>query len=161
MPSQAESANDPNAALQAAPRFFSPSDADRLVPHLETEFEAIGKLRIMLAEALEGLEKYGIDLDLPLPEKLADDPEVSRVVELALAAHKGLRDALIGLEELGVEVKALDGLVDVRSRHDGRIVFLCWKRGEARFGHWHETDQGYAGRMPIGDRKAFEGSLLH
>lgn len=143
------------------PRLFSLREADKLVPYLDQIFGEIGTLRVALAAALTGLETYGIDLDKPLPENLAHDPEVTTVVDNALAAHKGLRDALVALEDLGVEVKALDGLVDVPSRFEGRIVFLCWKRGDTRFAHWHETDQGYAARVAIANRRAFEGSLLH
>jgi hypothetical protein len=161
MPSEAhpDDADTPMAAKYA--RLFTPREADKLVPYLEQMFGEIGTWRVALGEALTGLEKYGIELDKPLPEELAHDPEVTAVVDGALAAHKGLRDALIALEDLGVEVKALDGLVDVPSRFEGRIVFLCWKRGDPRFGHWHETDQGYAARIAIANRRAFEGSFLH
>jgi hypothetical protein len=41
------------------------------------------------------------------------------------------------------------GLVDFRSRREGREVFLCWKLGEEEVGHWHEVDAGFAGRQPL------------
>jgi hypothetical protein len=28
-------------------------------------------------------------------------------------------------------------------------VYLCWRVREARIGHWHEIDEGYAGRRPL------------
>ena len=65
------------------------------------------------------------------------------------------------LLELGVEVKGLDGLVDVRSQYDDRVVYLCWREGEAAFLFWHELDGGFAGRYPITDPDLFEGTLLN
>ena len=51
---------------------------------------------------------------------------------------------------LGVEPKgAVDGLVDFPSMMDGRIVFLCWKLGEAEVTHWHELDAGFSGRQSL------------
>ena len=42
-----------------------------------------------------------------------------------------------------------EGLVDFRSRLDGRDVLLCWKLGEESIEYWHEADAGYAGRQPL------------
>ncbi len=41
------------------------------------------------------------------------------------------------------------GLVDFYSLREDRPIFLCWKLGEERITHWHETDSGFAGRQPI------------
>jgi hypothetical protein len=57
--------------------------------------------------------------------------------------------ALDGITELGIEIKAADGLVDFRSMRDGEIVYLCWKFPEDSIRHWHRIDAGYAGRKPI------------
>ncbi|MFN0017996.1 MAG: DUF2203 domain-containing protein [Pirellulaceae bacterium] len=54
------------------------------------------------------------------------------------------------LKELGVEPKgAVDGLVDFPAEMDGRIVFLCWKLGEAEVLHWHDLEGGFAGRQSL------------
>jgi hypothetical protein len=54
------------------------------------------------------------------------------------------------LQELGVEAKgALEGLIDFPSMMDGRVVYLCWKLGEAEVMHWHELDAGFLGRQPL------------
>jgi len=51
---------------------------------------------------------------------------------------------------LGVQVKDLEtGLLDFPSLRDGRVVLLCWRRGETHIAHWHGTDEGYAQRKPI------------
>ena len=78
-----------------------------------------------------------------------------------MALHEAILTALNELMELGVEVKGLDGLVDVRSRYRGRIVYLCWRESEPSFEFWHELDARFAGRRPIDDPEAFEGMLLN
>ena len=55
-----------------------------------------------------------------------------------------------GLETIGCVVKGFEvGLVDFYSLREDRPIFLCWKLGEERITHWHETDTGFAGRQPI------------
>jgi len=54
------------------------------------------------------------------------------------------------LVELGVEPKSgPEGLIDFPSMMDDRLVFLCWKLGEAEVLHWHELDSGFRGRQPL------------
>jgi len=54
------------------------------------------------------------------------------------------------LSALGVEPKSgPEGLVDFPCLMDDRIVFLCWKLGEAEVTHWHELDAGFAGRQSL------------
>jgi hypothetical protein len=54
------------------------------------------------------------------------------------------------LRELGVEPKSgPEGLVDFPSMMDDRLVFLCWKLGEAEVLHWHELDAGFSGRQSL------------
>ncbi len=146
----------------AAPqRLYSPAEADALVPHLEAAFRTVAHHRGQLHAVVKDLEARGVDLEQTLtPEQLAD-AEVSRLVSRALHEHAAIRKQIDELEALAVEVKALDGLCDVRSRHDGRIVYLCWRRGESGFHHWHDLDTGFAGRQRVMRRSDFEGTLLH
>lgn len=41
------------------------------------------------------------------------------------------------------------GLVDFPGERDGRRVWLCWRLGEERVGHWHELGSGFLGREPL------------
>ena len=53
-------------------------------------------------------------------------------------------------QEWGVELKDLDsGLVDFPSYRDGQLVYLCWKRGEARIDYWHDLESGSGGSQPL------------
>ena len=67
---------------------------------------------------------------------------------------------LTEIAEAGVEVKAIDGLVDFRSRMGEEIVYLCWKFPETSITHWHSLSGGFGGRQPIASPDAFEGDLL-
>jgi hypothetical protein len=60
-----------------------------------------------------------------------------------------LQDYVDELGTLGIELKDYEtGLIDFPGRHEGRDVFLCWKLGEEKVGHWHEMHAGFAGRQP-------------
>ena len=86
---------------------------------------------------------------------------VQKLQAKALVILDKLRGLLREVSELGVEVKAADGLVDFRSKLHGRIVYLCWKYGEERVAHWHELEAGFAGRKPLPQDGDFVGELLH
>jgi len=43
------------------------------------------------------------------------------------------------------------GLVDFPALLGSEIVFLCWKHGEKKIGHWHRIPDGFAGRRPLLD----------
>jgi hypothetical protein len=54
------------------------------------------------------------------------------------------------LEQLGVELKdPITGLVDFRARRGEAEVYLCWRLGEDRVGHWHDLEAGFAGRQAL------------
>lgn len=51
---------------------------------------------------------------------------------------------------LGIEIKDFDnGLCDFPHERDGKIVYLCWRRGEEAIEWWHDLDAGFAGRRPL------------
>lgn len=123
---------------------------------------------------------------LPLVRRIVDDiveqygelqGDLTRLGALAPAARAGERgrelkgsidaraeavDALVvELQELGCHFKGFqEGLVDWYSLYAGRPVFLCWRRGEAEIGWWHQVDAGFIGRQPIlpDQRDAFRSS---
>ncbi len=49
------------------------------------------------------------------------------------------------------------GLIEFPARRAGRIVLLCWKVGEPSVGHWHEIEEGHAGRRPVDENGPWEG----
>ena len=60
------------------------------------------------------------------------------------------RSTLKRLNDLGAYVKDPErGLIDFYTWKDGEIAFLCWQLGEPDIEHWHQLDEGFAGRKPI------------
>ena len=142
-------------------RFYTVAGANALVAHLNRVFDQVDAGRARVQELVNELVPLGVKLGRVLPPVLAHDPRVRPQLEELLAVNEELQAVLGELAELGVEVKTLDGLVDVRSRFEGRVVCLCWRRGEPAFEHWHEVEAGFAGRAPILTPEAFEGTLLN
>jgi hypothetical protein len=56
----------------------------------------------------------------------------------------------------GLLKDARAGLVDFFSLLDGKLVFLCWRRGEDRIRYWHMVEEGFRGRRPLGARQPRE-----
>jgi hypothetical protein len=135
-------------------RYFDVDEAKRFVPSLGTAFALIrGWVQRVQENTLE-LQTLGEPAEIRTP---IGDP-ASRAGKL-----RAERDQLIAriqeevqkLEELGIEVKSLDGLVDFRALRAGRQVYLCWQYGEPTVRYWHELDRGFSGRQPIEDASAF------
>ena len=54
------------------------------------------------------------------------------------------------LADLEVMLKSIEvGLLDFYGVVEGRLVFLCWKRGEKSVEYFHHLDEGFQGRLPI------------
>lgn len=74
----------------------------------------------------------------------------SRMPPELMRAGSRLEKAVLAIQRRGVVIKDVSvGLLDFPSERDGRPVFLCWKPGEPAVGHWHDVEDGYAGRQPL------------
>ena len=66
------------------------------------------------------------------------------------AERHALEQAILGLHQMGVEVKSVDdGLVDFRGSVGATPAYLCWKDGEGDIAWWHPLDEGFAGRRRL------------
>jgi len=152
------------AAVDGLPqvRFFSLREANALIATLQDQFDRARELRDELSAVQSQLADAGHPLTEPEFEvdKTAPAP-VQRLQRAASRVLDELRGVLRGVAELGIEVKAADGLVDFRTRLHGRTVLLCWRYGEERITHYHELETGFAGRRPLPDDGDFIGDLLH
>lgn len=45
------------------------------------------------------------------------------------------------------------GLIDFPAERDGRQIWLCWQLGETEVEHWHEMNEGFAGRKFLNEVK--------
>jgi len=133
-------------------RTFTLDEAQSLLPVLESLLRAsiAGKKLIEEFETeLQALQHRiflngGTCLDIvPLARRKAERTK----------AEQRAKDALAEIDSIGVQVKDLNiGLLDFPCEVSGEIVLLCWKLGEKSITHWHGTQEGFAGRKPIGQR---------
>lgn len=131
-------------------RYFGVEEANRLVPLLSRTFEQV-RPWVERAQAItRELDSLGDKHDA-FTEMLREQRE---------GLVEKIRDALRPLQEMGLEIKGADGLVDFHARMDGRTVFLCWRFGEPTITHWHELDAGFAGRRPIDNPDEFAPTYL-
>lgn len=143
-------------------RFFSLREANALVPTLQTTFSRARALSDRLAAVQGELAAKNHPASGPALEVDGSAPEpVQALQRRGQALVEELLALLNELTELGIEVKAADGLVDFRSRLRGRIVYLCWRFGEEGIVHWHELDTGFSGRKRLPPDAVFVGDLLH
>ncbi len=142
-------------------RIFDVEEAKRFIPSLGATFTAIRGWVQRIQECTRELQTLGE------PAGIKSSAGISHPLRDAGSRDERLRterDRLIAkiqeeigkLEEFGIEVKSLDGLVDFRALRGGRQVSLCWQFGELTVSYWHELDRGFSGRRPIDDASAFE-----
>lgn len=123
-------------------RLFTVAEASALLPELRAKLEMLQRGK----QELQAIHATLRDIS-PVMRSNGSGERAHALEEAAagLVAQMGL--ALAEIEESGVIVKDLDlGLVDFPSLRDGRLVLLCWMASEHTITHWHELDEGYAGR---------------
>ncbi len=134
---------------------FTAEKATRLAQELTPQLRHLVELR----QQLRRLESRLDVLKLTLAGATPGNPDAEEL--RTLASRRGdltvrIRAGLEAIHERGPVVKDLDlGLIDFYSLAGDRLVFLCWKLGEAEVAHWHPLDGGYASRRPL-DRSPLE-----
>ena len=131
-------------------QLFTQEEANAALPEVRPLVERMVEERralVALGEELEAVQALiggnGGSLD---PSRVGD---LQEAVAAAAAALSATVDELAGR---GVQVKDLDrGLVDFPARHpeSGDTVLLCWELGEPGVAHWHDLEEGFAGRKPL------------
>jgi hypothetical protein len=127
---------------------FTVAEAEALLPRLREALlemqrckREIDVLRTQLVEKTESASGNG---------HVKDETALREQRRRAEALVERMNEVLADVNELGVEVKDVDqGLLDFPHERDGRVVYLCWRMGEAGITWWHEIDSGFAGRQPL------------
>ncbi|WP_224244939.1 DUF2203 domain-containing protein [Hyalangium gracile] len=135
-----------------AMRYFGVDEANRLIPLLNGVFERVRPW-------VENVQRLAGELDA-LRSRGTRDAHTEQLREEHDGLVEKIRAELQQLEEMGIEVKAANGLVDFHAQLSGRTVYLCWRYGEKSVSHWHELDAGFAGRRAIDDPDAFTPTYL-
>lgn len=131
-------------------RYFSVEEANRLVPLLTRTFERVRPWVERAEQLADTLSSRESTSDVHL-ETLREERE---------ALLERIRGELLQLQEMGLEIKGADGLVDFRAHRGDDAVYLCWRFGEPSVTHWHELEDGFAGRRPIDSPDDFAPTYL-
>jgi len=120
---------------------FTLDQANELVPLVASLLDQMTDARNQLVSARDSLQ--------PMLQKAGGNGGSKAGSDYALLLQHF--NALLGtFQEWGCELKDIDqGLVDFPSYRDGKLVYLCWKRGEARIQFWHDIEAGFGGRQPV------------
>lgn len=122
-------------------RTFTLEEANALVPMIADLLEHVTETRNKLIIAGEKVQAA--------PQRAGGNGGNKAGSEYALLLQH-LNALLNTFKEWGIELKDIDeGLVDFPSYREGRIVYLCWKRGETRIEFWHDLEAGFGGRQPV------------
>lgn len=130
-----------------APQNFTLDEANALLPRLSDILLQMRECKARHDQLQEKAAEYSgrMSSNGHIIEK--DVNETRQELQKAAAELSSLMERV---QEMGCEVKDIDqGLIDFRTEHDGREVYLCWKLGEPDIRWWHELESGFAGRRPL------------
>lgn len=129
-------------------RLFTLEEAEALLPMLEAHVREIQRCK----REVDALRERLVDTTRRSTGNghVRDEGDLAALRRRAETLVDELNEHLQAITETGAELKDPDmGLLDFPSRRDGRVVYLCWKLGEAGISWWHELDAGFAGRQPL------------
>lgn len=133
------------------PRVYTPREANALVPQLNRVMDDLDQIRGRMRQIkgkIDVLEMiWGDEVQA---ETNPDHREYAHYAEEIEKIKKEFEAASRRLGELEGVLKSVEqGLVDFYGVIDGRLVFLCWKRGEKAIEYYHHLEEGFSGRQPI------------
>jgi hypothetical protein len=130
---------------------FTLHEANRLIPQVRQGLQEVAEV----LERLRHVRDQLMDLRIVWGDQVedascADHGEYVAFRDQFTALEAQLRQRMERVTDLGCEVKDPDvGLVDFYADRGGRVVFLCWRKGEDDIRYWHTLEDGFAGRRPI------------
>jgi hypothetical protein len=129
-------------------KFFTPEEANAMIPELEKIFEAIAELRAQAEMKATSLRQR---------QESEDSDPTAAVIERSQLQYlaQNINEWLEKIVELGAMPKGVEpALVDFPYRLNGRDVYLCWRLGEKNITHFHGMDEGFSTRKPLPKRLA-------
>ena len=119
-------------------KYFSLAEANRALPYVS---KIVSEITECYAQVI-GIRQQIDD------EQCPDDHSGHQLDYEKSMDH--LSQLLDELHQVGVELKDFEtGLLDFPAMHEGREIYLCWRRGEQCVHAWHELDAGFAGRQAV------------
>jgi len=123
--------------MSAAPKLFTPAQANRTLPLVKRVVADI------LANGRK-LRSLGVNGQPP--------PELQPEFDACLRNLESLFRELQGIGCCFKDPAFSVGLVDFPAVIDGEPVLLCWRGDESEVGYFHGYEEGYKGRRPIPER---------
>ena len=136
----------------AGPQFITPKPVRPSRPRRRFTLEQANKSLPLVKRVVSDIVRTHAEaakLQQQSERLVGNSAQASIQKSLEQTMHR-LEDYVDELSEIGCELKDYQaGLIDFTGRHDGRDICLCWKMGEEKITHWHETGTGFAGRKPV------------
>ena len=139
-------------------KIYTPDEANRMLPLVSRIADDIVATYAKVHQALRELEAAKADRPA-LPAGTEESTSVTPVadhetltrLDAEVARHLDVFQGLVEeIEALGGTVKDYErGCIDFYGEVDGRIVYLCWQRGEDQIAHFHSLDEGFSARQTI------------
>lgn len=132
-------------------RVFTLEAVNELVPQLQ---DAVGRQLERRTSIETLLIRLGRELG-DVPERIvldpADSPDVRAMKRDLVMQIETYRAGWRDVEAMGAVLKDPSlGLLDFYGEVDGKLVWLCWRYGEAECAYYHRLEEGFSARKPIG-----------
>jgi len=133
------------------PRIFTVRQANALIPALESAFAELDRVRDRLRKVKSKMDVLEmLWAEEVHTESCPDSREYKHYVEEIESARHAYEAATRKLVDHEVVLKSVEaGLIDFYGVIEGRLVFLCWKRGETAVDFFHHLEDGFPGRQQI------------
>jgi hypothetical protein len=130
-------------------RTFTREEAQALLPEVDRllgEAQGLAEILASTERAAQAAEWKPRSNGTVHTEASGAAPEANR-----RSVARELRVLIERIHNLGIVVRDIrSGLIDFPSLREGRVVNLCWRRGEPlEIRWWHEVEAGFGGRQPL------------
>ena len=121
--------------------------------------EVLERIRPMVDRMLQAFAQIRDEIETATREEgsRTGESELAKRIQSRGVAPRLLKEingTIQAIQSYGCVVNGPEaGLVDFPCLLGNEIVFLCWKFGEPRIGHWHRIPDGFAGRRALLDRE--------
>jgi hypothetical protein len=131
-----------------AKKYFTATEANAMLPLVRAVVKDIVDLARDLRDRHERLTRIAHAEQMAPTE--AHHEELLLIESELEKGQNRLREYENELKALGVELKDyFTGLIDFPCWMNDHEVYLCWRMGEPEVTHWHEIEDGFAGRQKL------------
>ncbi len=132
------------------PKLFTIAEANAAIPFLQKSLLTLQRRVRDIVQLKRQLEVLTLICGGQLA---ADNPDAVELTEKTDLYHLQIGEADAIIKEIRARGYLLRdvhaGIVDFYSRQSGRVVYLCWKKGENEVTHWHPLGEGYSKRQSL------------